>query len=80
MAIVDGEIATLAESVEDAVLLALKGADADLCEIITLFVGQNVSEEARVALTERIGEDYGDLTLSVYNGGQDVYDYLVALE
>ncbi len=80
MAILDGEIVTLAESAEDAVLLALKGADADLCEIITLFVGQNVSEEARAELTERIGEEYGDLALTVYNGGQDVYDYLVALE
>ena len=43
-------------------------------------VGKGVSEERRAELTERLEEDYSDLELTVYEGGQEVYDYLVSLE
>ena len=49
-------------------------------EILTLFVGADVSEEQRVAMTEAIEEAFEDLTVDVFVGGQQVYRYLVAVE
>lgn len=80
IAILGGKIAAVAETAEQAVLAALETEDTDLCEIITLFVGKNVSDERRAALTEQLKETYADCEVTVYEGGQDVYDYFVGLE
>ena len=80
IAITDGEISVSATSAEEAVKSALEAADTDLSEIITLFTGKNVSAEKRAALTEEIEELYPDCELSVYEGGQEVYDYMIAIE
>lgn len=80
IAITDGEITVSAKNAEEAVKAALEEADTDLSEIITLFTGKNVSAEKRSALTEEIGELYPDCEISVYEGGQDVYDYMIAIE
>ncbi len=80
IAISGGEIVAVAESAEAAVLALLEETDTDLCEIVTLFVGSNVSADVRAALTEQLKERYEDCEIVVYEGGQDVYDYLVAVE
>ena len=80
IAISCGEIVAVADNPEDAVVLMLEASDVDFCEILTLFVGKNVSEEKRAELTERLKEIYDELEITVYEGGQDVYDYLIAVE
>lgn len=80
MAISNGKIIATAENAEDAVMAMLAESDVDFCEIVTLFVGKDVDADRRVSLTERIEAEYPDLELTVYEGGQEVYDYLVALE
>lgn len=80
MAFCGGELVSVAQTAEEAVLSLLAGADTDLSEIITLIAGRGVDAEARAALTEQIADLYPDLELTVYEGGQDVYDYLIAIE
>lgn len=80
IAITDGEINAVADNAEDALIDALAESDTDLCEIITVFVGKGVDEERRVALTEALEENYPDCEITFYNGGQDVYEYMVAVE
>ena len=80
MAISGGKIVATAENAEDAVMEMLKESDVDFCEILTLFVGKDVSADRRVSITEMIEEKYPDLELTVYEGGQEVYDYLLAVE
>ncbi len=80
MALCGGSIAAVADDAESAVIKMLEGADTDLAEIITLFVGKGVSEEKRAELTEQLKEIYDECEIVVYEGGQDVYDYLVAVE
>ena len=80
MAITGGRIAATSDSAEGAVIEMLEGADTDLCEIITLVVGREVDAERRVSLTERLEELYPDCEIQVYEGGQEVYDYLLAIE
>ncbi len=80
IAISGGHIVAVARDPQAAVLSLLEKADTDFCEIITLFVGKGVSHEARAALTEELKEIYDECEIVVYEGGQDVYDYLVAIE
>jgi dihydroxyacetone kinase-like predicted kinase len=80
MAIGGKRILAVAESAEAAVLAMLDGVDMDLMEIITLFVGKNVTDDRRAELTERLEELYPDCEVLVHIGGQDVYDYYVAIE
>ena len=58
----------------------LSGVDMDEHEIITLFVGKGVSENSRCLLTEELEELYPECEIIAYEGGQDVYDYYIAIE
>ena len=80
MAISSGEILAVENTPEEAVISLLSNTNIDFCEIITLFVGAGVKAEKRVELTERLKETYDEYEIVVYEGGQDVYDYLVAIE
>ena len=80
MAISGGQIVSVENTPEDALIDMLKSSDTDLCEVASLFVGKGVSDDSRVALTERIESEFPDLELTVYIGGQEVYDYLLAVE
>ncbi len=80
IAISEGQIVAARDTKNEAVLSMLDSVDMDDYELITLFVGKNVDAEDRVAITERIEELYPDAVLTVYEGGQEVYDYLLAIE
>ena len=80
IAISSGDIVAVSKTPEDAVISMLECVDIDLCEIITLFVGSHVGDEERAALTEKLKEIYDEYEILVYEGGQEVYDYLVAVE
>ena len=80
IAISGGKIVLTAESAEEAVKAMLEEADTDLCEIITLFVGKDVSEDSRAELTEYLEDTYCDCEINVYEGGQSVYNYFLAIE
>ncbi len=79
--ILDGElVCSCADEIE--AMLAMIGAIEDIedREILTLFVGEGVSEDERVAMTEAIEDAYEDLSVDVFVGGQKVYRYLIAVE
>lgn len=80
MAISGNDIAAVSDNPEDALMAMLDRMDIDLCEIITLFVGKDVSDDRRAALTEALKEKYEDFEITVYLGGQDVYDYIIAVQ
>lgn len=80
IAISGGNIVAVEDTPESAVLSMLGATDIDLCEIITLFVGNRVSAQKRAELTEKLKELYDEYEITVYEGGQEVYDYLVAVE
>ena len=80
IAISEGEIVAVEKSKNAAIISMLEGVDMDDYELITLFVGRDVSDDTRVEITDRIEELYPDLEITVYEGGQDVYDYYVGVE
>ena len=80
IAISGGNIVAVEDTPESAVLSMIGATDIDFCEIITLFVGNRVSTQKRAELTEKLKELYDEYEITVYEGGQEVYDYLVAVE
>lgn len=79
--ILDGKIVTsLDDPVESLCSMIEKIDDLDERELITLFVGADVSEEDRVRMTEEIEDRFDELELQVYIGGQEIYDYLISVE
>ena len=79
--ILDGKLLTSSQSPIEAMCNMIESIDdLDEREIITLFVGSGVDDESRVEMTEAIEERFDELTLEVYIGDQEVYDYLIAVE
>ena len=79
--ILDGElVCSCADEYEAMIAMIGTIEDIEDREILTLFVGDGVSEEQRVAMTEAIEEAYEDLSVEVFVGGQKVYRYLIAVE
>lgn len=73
LANVEGKLACL-----KAVLSAMDGVDEK--EIVTIFYGADVTDEEREAVADLIEEICPDAELVEYDGGQEVYSFLVALE
>ncbi len=80
ISITDGEITSVSKNAHEAVLELFEALDMDDYELVTLFVGNNVSEEDRAILSEVIEDEYPNIELNVYESGQEVYDYLIAVE
>jgi dihydroxyacetone kinase-like predicted kinase len=80
IAISSGKIVAVSGTPEDAVLDALETADADLCEILTVFAGKDVPLERKAALQSALEDQYEDLEIVMLDGGQETYDYYAALE
>jgi dihydroxyacetone kinase-like predicted kinase len=51
--------------------------DKELC---TLFSGKDVPEDELTIIKERISKMYQDIELVCYEGGQNVYSYLISFE
>lgn len=79
--ILDGKLVCSLADEQDAMCAMLaKIEDIEDREILSLFVGADVTEDERAAMTEAIEQAYEDLTVEVFVGGQQVYRYLVAVE
>ena len=80
ISISNGEITAVSQDAIDAVKGSLEANDMDDYEIITLFVGKNVSSQERVEITKELEEIYKDHEIIAYESGGEIYDYLIALE
>ena len=49
-------------------------------DIITLYYGQDVTEEQAMELQDRLAEKFPDCDIDVHCGGQPIYYYYIALE
>ncbi|MBR4744468.1 MAG: DAK2 domain-containing protein [Oscillospiraceae bacterium] len=75
-----GTLAAVAGTPEEAVLRLLETCDAENCELLTLFTGKDIDPEKCAALEKRLAEFCPELEITVYDGGQEIYDYYLALE
>ena len=49
-------------------------------ETITLFYGEDITEESATALCDRLAELYPDRDVDVHRGGQPLYHYIISIE
>lgn len=79
--ILDGELTvSKPEAIEALVAMIESLEDIEDREILTLFVGAGVPEALRIEAVEAIEEAFPDLSVDTYIGGQEIYDFLVAIE
>lgn len=78
-AILDGEATFLARSAEAVLLEAVESMVLPDHKILTLIVGEAVSDTRRVFITERLGEIYPGMQIIVYIGGQKDAEYYITL-
>ena len=49
-------------------------------ELITVFIGKDVSSQEKQRFIDELEENYPDLTVTVYDGGQNIYNFLISVE
>ena len=49
-------------------------------ELLTVFIGGDVTEEEREAFEEQVAQNFPDLEYTPYDGGQEVYSFLICIE
>ncbi len=54
--------------------------DADEADTMTFLAGEDLSDQVRDALQERIEDAYPDLELDMQDGGQPLYPVVFSLE
>jgi len=78
--LLNGSIQIIGQDVNEVVLDLLgKMVDPDH-ELITLFYGNNLTEDQAVILQEKISQRFPDQEVEVHNGGQPLYYYLLSVE
>lgn len=79
--ILEGMIVSSGSSVTETVCdMISKIPDIEDKEILTLFVGRDVTDDERVEVTQAIEEKFDNLSVDVFIGGQAIYKYLIAAE
>lgn len=80
LVLLNGKIVAAEKSVEDGVFSLLENMDTNSGSLLTLYYGDDVTEDAAEALQEQLEERYEDLEVEMYEGGQPLYYYLISLE
>lgn len=80
MGIGDRGLVSVGIDIEDVTFdLIADGADED-SEIISIYYGEDISEEAAKKLAERTEDAFPDCDVQIYYGGQPIYYYIVSVE
>lgn len=80
LAILDGKIVDTDMDINSTVLNSIDKAVSEDTEIITLYSGEDVSDEDAEKLSELIEEKYPDIEVELSRGDQPVYYYVISLE
>ncbi len=80
IAFLDGRLVEAAPGPEDALLAALRQAVEDASELVTLYLGEGVTEADGERVSALIVAAHPDLEVEVLAGGQPHYPYLASVE
>lgn len=76
----NGQIEFSGQSVHDVVLEMMRKIVTDEDELITVYFGEDVSEEDAKQIASEIEEEYDYCDVECHNGGQPLYYYLISVE
>ncbi|MBQ7863648.1 MAG: DAK2 domain-containing protein [Lachnospiraceae bacterium] len=80
MGLDDSTIRAVGDSVEDTTYELLVNMIDEDSELITLYYGEETSEEEAESLASRITESYPDVEVEVHSGNQPIYYYVISVE
>lgn len=80
LGVADGTIIQVGKSVDGVTLSALEQLIDDDSEIVTLYYGEDSSEEAAQALADQLMVKYDHIEVDVHEGGQPLYYYIASVE
>ena len=81
MGIGDTGILSVGKEMKDVTLeMVEEMVDVDNDELISIYYGEDISEEDATALSEEIEEKYPDLDVELQYGGQPIYYYIISVE
>ena len=80
MGIGDDGILSVGADMEQTLIDMVDQLVDDESGIVSLYYGEEVSEEDASALAEKLQEKYADIEVEVNNGGQPVYYYILSVE
>ncbi|MBO5525735.1 MAG: DAK2 domain-containing protein [Clostridia bacterium] len=76
----DKKILAKSNDINTTVLDLIKEMKEEWHEIITLYFGEDVTEEQAEELTEKVSEEFPDCDVDYRYGGQPIYYYMLSLE
>ena len=80
MGIVDRQIVAVKETVMAAAEAMVDQMLDEDSEVVTILYGQDGSKQEAEQLRDKILEEDDELDVQIYEGGQPVYPYLIAVE
>ncbi|GMR11605.1 MAG: DAK2 domain-containing protein [Anaerolineae bacterium] len=80
IALLDDNLIAATEDLFEAALLALKEAEADTYELITLYWGADLTEREAQKVSQTISERYPEQEIELVHGGQPHYDLIFSIE
>lgn len=76
----NGQLLESGPDMEKVIFDLLKRLVQDPDGVITVYFGQDVTEDDALALADRIGDAYPECDVDIYNGGQPLYYYIFSVE
>lgn len=80
LGILENKIFTVNECVNDAMTCLLDEMVDDDCSVITVFYGEDISEEDANTLKSELEDKYDECDVYMHFGGQPVYYYFISVE
>lgn len=80
LAVCGKEITAVTPTPEEAAEKVAKSLVNDESGVITVYYGEETSQEDAERLVSKLEETYSDLDISLINGGQPVYYYIISVE
>lgn len=80
LGIVEGKIKAVGDDMQQLIDNVLVAMEIDDAELVTLYYGADVTEQAANDLLEHLESIYGDTEFELYYGAQAVYSYLISVE
>lgn len=79
--VLNGELVSSENDFLSAMVKAISTLDdLDMRELITLFVGEGVTDDERIAMQQGLEDAFPDMSVDVLIGDQKIYNYLASIE
>ena len=80
MGIGDKNIVAVGKDIAETAFETIKNLAGDDAELVTIYYGEGITEEAANELADKVSEELSDVDVEVHEGGQPVYYYVISVE